>query len=318
MSKKHTRGRKACCSEALWAFMEKCILCPRKCKVNRLLGETGFCALTDKLVTGGILPHFGEEPPISGQNGAGTIFFSSCNLRCIFCQNFQISHSPSDSDIKVDTLADCMLDLQRCDCHNIEAVTPTPQLPLFLDALDLAYEKGLDLPVVYNCGGYENPEIIQILDGTVDIYLPDFKYGNEEDAFLFSGARDYPVYALSAIREMIRQCGDDLILDGEIATKGVVIRHLVLPGKIRNSFEVLDLIAGELSKSVPVSIMSQYTPVASVEKHPLLGRRITANEYEAVVEYALDLGFETIFTQEVDESDLIPDFDKEEPFSFKG
>jgi putative pyruvate formate lyase activating enzyme len=151
----------------------------------------------------------------------------------------------------------------------------------------------------------------------VDIYLPDFKYGNEEDAFLFSGARDYPVYALSAIREMIRQCGDDLILDGDIATRGVIIRHLVLPGKIRNSFEVLDLIERKLSKSVPVSIMSQYTPVVAVEKHPLLGRRITANEYESVVEYALDLGLETIFTQEVDESDLIPDFNKEDPFAFK-
>ena len=297
--------------------MEACVLCPRQCRVNRLRGEKGFCSLGPQIVVSRVLPHFGEEPPISGQHGAGTIFFSSCNLRCSFCQNNQISHQPQGETVSAEVLAERILELQARRCHNIEAVTPTPQAPLFVKALDLAVERGLNLPVVYNCGGYENPDIIRMLAGTVDIYLPDFKYGTGKAALEFSGVLDYPQHALASIREMVRQCGVDLVMEGEVAVKGVIIRHLVLPGQIENSLTVLKTISREISTAVPVSIMSQYTPTGPVRNHPLLGRRITREEYETVVNYALDLGFETLFTQEVDERALTPDFDKDEPFEFR-
>ena len=303
-------------AEALMKRMASCDLCPRRCGVNRLQGETGFCGLDSRLIVSHVLPHHGEEPPISGEKGAGTIFFSSCNLRCSFCQNYQISHEPKGRVMDADALALAMLGLQQEGCHNIEAVTPTPQLPLFLEAISRACDRGLDLPIVYNCGGYEDPEIIQLLDGIVDIYLPDFKYGDAPEARLFSGVSDYHHYALLSLREMVKQCGDDLVLERDIAKRGVLIRHLVLPGKTENSFDVLRAIKREISTTVPISLMAQYTPTAPVRDDPLLGRRITKDEYEIVVEYALDLGFETIFTQEVDEKELTPDFNKKEPFQF--
>lgn len=301
---------------AVSSILEDCVLCPRRCRIDRLRGERGFCALGGEMIVSRVLPHFGEEPPISGEKGAGTIFFSSCNLRCSFCQNFQISHFPSGRVESPASLAGQMLELQKSRCHNIEAVTPTPQLPFFLKALELACEQDLALPIVYNCGGYEEPEIVGMLDGIVDLYLPDFKYGDEEAARLLAGVGDYPRFALASIREMVRQCGDDLALEGEIASRGVIIRHLVLPGQVENSRNVLRTISREISTAVPVSLMSQYTPTPAVGNHPLLGRRITRPEYEAAVDYALDLGFETIFTQEVDERELTPDFDQENPFEF--
>ena len=296
-------------------ILRKCMLCPRKCQVNRLEGEAGFCGLDRRMRVSHILAHHGEEPPISGGNGAGTIFFSSCNLGCIFCQNHQISHSRTGPVMPISSLADHMLALQAKGCHNIEAVTPTPQLPAFLKALGLAREKGLHIPIVYNCGGYENPDILRHLNGTVDLYLPDFKYGRAEDAELFSGVPDYPLYAVAAVSEMVRQCGDDLVMEGDIAVKGIIVRHLVLPGRTENSFEVLRMIK-KISTAVPLSIMSQYTPTDPVKNHPSLSRRIKKEEYEAVVNYALDLGFEMIFTQEIDEKALTPDFSKKEPFRF--
>lgn len=300
----------------LSSLLEDCVLCPRRCRVDRLRGGRGFCALGAESIVSRVLPHFGEEPPISGEKGAGTIFFSSCNLRCPFCQNFQISRSPSGRVEAPASLAGQMLELQKRGCHNIEAVTPTPQLPFFLKALELAREQGLALPIVYNCGGYEDPEIVGMLDGAVDLYLPDFKYGNEEAARLLAGVGDYPQFALASIREMVRQCGDGPALEGEIAVRGVIIRHLVLPGQVENSRDVLRIISREISTAVPISLMSQYTPIPAVAGHPLLGRRITGAEYEAVVDYALDLGFETIFTQEVDEREITPDFGRENPFEF--
>ncbi len=301
----------------LKSLLESCALCPRRCRVNRLRGETGFCLVSDRAVVHSVLPHHGEEPPLSGENGAGTIFLSSCNLRCSYCQNRQISHFLSGEAVDADELASMMLGLAGLKCHNIEPVTPTPHLPFLIEALALAAEKGLALPFVYNCGGYESPEVIRLLDGIVDIYLPDFKYGNGEDAFAFSGIRDYPEFASASLREMVRQCGDELVMERGVAKRGIIVRHLVLPGRIENSREVLRSIKREGSTAVPLSIMSQYTPTAAVRNHPLLGRRISRDEYEAVVEYALDLGFTTLFTQEVDDRDLVPDFDREEPFQFE-
>jgi len=260
------------------------------------------------------LAHHGEEPPLSGTGGAGTIFLSSCNLKCIYCQNYQISHCNRGQSLTVLELAKVMLDLQKRGCHNIEPVTPTPQAPLILEALCLARAQGLTVPFVYNCGGYENPDIIRMLDGMVDIYLPDFKYGREEDALLFSDAPGYPHFGIESIREMVRQVGDDLIVDDGIASHGIIIRHLVLPGRLENSKEALRLLKNEISSGVPVSLMSQYSPIPNVQTHPQLGRRITRREYDEILNFALKLDFENLFVQEVSDDHLTPDFDRDHPF----
>ena len=297
-------------------ILENCTLCPRKCGVNRRAGELGFCRLSDDVVMNRALAHYGEEPPFSGTRGAGTVFLSSCNLKCIYCQNYQISHEVSGERMDSDGLSCVMLALQEKSCHNIEPVTPTPHIPRIMEALLIARRRGLHLPLVYNCGSYENPEVLKLLEGMVDIYLPDFKYGSENDALVLSGAKDYPWYAVESIKEMVRQAGDSLCEDNGIAKKGILIRHLILPGFISNSLEVLRLIKEHVSVSVTLSIMSQYTPIPSVKNHPHLGRRITRGEYERVINHALDMGFENIFTQDVDERALTPDFEQKEPFNW--
>jgi len=301
----------------LQELLLSCRLCPRQCGVDRAAGEKGICGLGNGIMLARALPHHGEEPPISGTRGAGTLFLSSCNLRCRFCQNYQISHKIHGQTMTPVEVARHILALENRGCHNIEAVTPTPQVPQLIDALELARDAGLALPFVYNCGGYENPEIIRMLDGRVDIYLPDFKYGNDEDAHELSGVRDYPRYTLESIREMMIQVGPDLEMDDEgIATRGMLIRHLVLPGHIENSIQVLHLIRDHLSRNIPLSLMSQYTPTPAVKDHPSLGRRVNPDEYEEVVNRALDMGFEQLFVQEVDDRDLRPDFSVETPFQW--
>ncbi|MBI4632991.1 MAG: radical SAM protein [Deltaproteobacteria bacterium] len=302
--------------EKLLSMLKRCELCPRKCRVDRTKGEVGFCRLSDDVVMNSAFPHYGEEPPLSGTRGAGTIFLSSCNLRCSYCQNYQISHDIQGERLDVEGLSRTMLHLQDKLCHNIEPVTPTPHVPRLIQALIMARQKGLRLPFVYNCGGYEDPDVIGMLDGMVDIYLPDFKYGNSEDALTFSGVDDYHTYALASLREMVRQVGDSLETEGGVALRGVLVRHLVLPGSVANSFAVLEMIREKVSRRVPLSIMAQYTPIPAVSAHPLLSRRITRAEYESVVNRALDLGFENIFTQAVDERALTPDFERDEPFNW--
>jgi putative pyruvate formate lyase activating enzyme len=302
--------------DRLKGILKSCTLCPRKCLVNRTRGELGFCRLTDGVKVSHALPHYGEEPPISGTRGAGTIFLSSCNLKCIYCQNYQLSHDISGELTDAEGLSSIMLALEKKNCHNIEPVTPTPQIPQVMEALLIARQRGLHLPLVYNCGGYENPEVLNNLEGMVDIYLPDFKYGTENDALVLSGVRDYAVHALLSIKEMVRQVGEELFLEEGVAKKGILIRHLIIPGFIANSLQVLELIKKHVSLSVPLSIMSQYTPIPSVKNHPHLGKRVTREEYELVVNHALHMGFETIFTQDVDDKTLVPDFRKKVPFDW--
>ncbi len=302
--------------DQLKGVLRSCILCPRKCRVNRAAGELGFCGLSDGVAVSRALPHYGEEPPISGTRGAGTIFFSSCNLKCTYCQNYQISHEVSGERTDREGLSGVMLSLQEKNCHNIEPVTPTPQIPVIMEALLAARRTGLHLPLVYNCGGYENPEVLQLLEGMVDIYMPDFKYGAEDVALRLSGAKDYPGYAVESVKEMVRQAGDALLEEEGIAKRGVLIRHLILPGYLSNSFEVLRLIKTHISTSVTLSIMSQYTPIPSVKCDSRLGRRITREEYELVVNHALDMGFENIFAQEVNDRTLTPDFEQKVPFNW--
>lgn len=300
--------------QSLLDLYTSCTLCSRACRVDRTKGEQGYCHLPAGIVMDCALAHHGEEPPLSGTRGAGTIFLSSCNLGCIYCQNYQISHSAQGRELTVLQLAKVMLDLQKSGCHNVEPVTPTPQMPLVMEALCMARMQGLTVPFVYNCGGYENPDVIHFLDGMVDIYLPDFKYGLEEDALLLSDAPDYPRFAMESIREMVRQVGDDLDVNDGVATSGIIIRHLVLPGKLENSREALRILKNEISTSVPISLMSQYTPTERVKFHPQLGRRITSAEYSKILDYALELGFENLFVQKVSDDKLIPDFNRENPF----
>ncbi len=291
-----------------------CTLCPRACRVNRVQGELGYCRLPADIVMDCAVAHFGEEPPVSGTRGAGTIFLSSCNLGCIYCQNYQISHVAQGRNLTVLQLAKVMLNLQKSGCHNVEPVTPTPQAPLVMEALCMARAQGLTVPFVYNCGGYENPDVIRMQDGMVDIYLPDFKYGLDEDARLFSDAPDYPQIAINAIREMVRQVGDDLIVENGIAVRGMIIRHLVLPGRLENSKAALRLLKSEISANIPISLMSQYSPTPKVHSHPQLGRRVTRAEYDEILDYALKLDFENLFVQEVSDLKLTPDFDRDHPF----
>jgi putative pyruvate formate lyase activating enzyme len=302
---------------ALKALLKKCTLCPRNCRVDRAAGEKGFCGLSDEILMDCAMAHFGEEPPLTGTGGAGTVFLSSCNLKCIYCQNYRISHRAAGTSLDAAGLAKVMLDLQARGCHNIEPVTPTPQLPGIIEALLTARSQGLTVPFVYNCGGYESPDVIGMLDGVVDIYLPDFKYGLDEDGLMLSGVGDYPRWAAAALREMVRQVGEALEMEGDIARRGVLIRHLVLPGKTENSMAVLDMIREHVSPAVALSLMSQYTPIPAVRSHPVLGRRVSRAEYDRVVRYALDSGFENVFVQEVDERHLSPDFGREYPFQWE-
>lgn len=295
-------------------ILKRCTLCPRRCAVDRTGGERGFCGLANRPVVARALPHHGEEPPISGRKGAGTIFLSSCNLRCAFCQNHQISHGTEGREETAVELARTMIRLQEAGCHNIEPVTPTPHAAALMEAWMIARRAGLSIPLVYNCGGYEAPEVLRLLEGMVDVYLPDFKFGDPALGLKYAGVPDYPEAAARAIAEMIRQVGDALETDGSLARRGLLVRHLILPGETANSRAVLDLIRNRLSPAVPLSLMAQYTPVAPVLEHPDLNRRVAEEEYEAVVDYALDLGFEEIYVQAVDEREIIPDFRRNDPF----
>jgi putative pyruvate formate lyase activating enzyme len=301
---------------SLRKILKRCVLCPQMCRVDRTAGGRGFCCLGAEAVVDSALPHHGEEPPLSGTGGAGTIFLSSCNLRCLYCQNYQISHRVEGRAAGPEVLAGIMLDLESRGCHNVEPVTPTPHLVPLMEALDIARQRGLSVPFVFNCGGYERSRILRLIAGRVEIYLPDFKYGLEEAGRELSGAADYPRHAREALGEMVRQVGESLDVDGEgVARRGILVRHLVLPGRIDNSLAALRMIR-EISPAIPVSLMSQYTPIPAVAGRTGLGRRVTRQEYERVVEAALDLGFEELYTQEVSDRALNPDFDRDEPFAW--
>jgi putative pyruvate formate lyase activating enzyme len=301
--------------ESLRKILNRCVLCPRMCRADRIAGEQGFCRLEAGMVMSSALPHHGEEPPISGSGGAGTIFFSSCSLKCVYCQNYQISHFPSGRPVTAEELAGIMLDLEARGCHNVEPVTPTPHLAGIMEALRIARERGLRVPFVFNCGGYEREKIVRLLDGMVEVYLPDFKYGLDDAGEGFSGVPDYPRHALATLREMVRQVGDALDIEDGVARRGILVRHLVLPGREDNSLAALKMIR-EVSPAIPLSLMSQYTPIPDVRRHPLLGRRVTREEYDRVVNAALNLGFEELYTQEVDDRALNPDFAREKPFAW--
>jgi putative pyruvate formate lyase activating enzyme len=278
-------------AEALKAYYSSCTLCPRDCRVDRTNGELGKCRASDKVKVSSAFPHFGEEPPLVGTKGSGTIFFANCGLRCLYCQNFNISLEGYGDVISDAALAGFMLGLQKVGCHNINLVTPTHYVPNIANALLTAAGAGLRIPLVYNTGGYDKVEVLRLLDGVVDIYMPDFKYWDPEKAAAYSSeAYNYPHYAREALREMHRQTG---VLETDprgVARRGLVIRHLVLPNRVAGSREILRFIASELSKDSYVNVMRQYRPEHEAPRHKEINRRITAREFEEAMAWAREAG----------------------------
>ncbi len=262
---------------------ENCRLCPHECGVDRTRGEKGICRSGSLPVVASHTVHHGEEPPISGINGSGTIFLSGCTGRCIFCQNYPISQLGTGNEVTEHQLAEMMLDLQHRGCHNINFVTPTHFSPSIVSAVADAAEHGLKIPIVYNTSGYERSEIIKILDGIIDIYLPDAKYSDDVQAQKLSGFVRYREFNVDSLKEMYRQVGD-LVTINDIAVKGLVIRHMILPEGLSGSGEVFRMIADILSKNVHISLMDQYFPAYYAHTHPVLSRRITEEEYEEAIE----------------------------------
>ncbi len=294
-----------------------CRLCPRKCGVNRTTREKGYCLTGAEISIASIVPHFGEEPPISGNGGAGTIFFAHCNMRCVYCQNHQISQGPIGFISAPEFLAGKMLGLQTRGCANIEPVSPSHQLPGFLEALALAVDQGLDLPVVFNSNGYESPETLDLLDGIVSVYLPDLKYADPRAAEKYSDALDYVDVARAAIQRMYAQVGN-LVVDMQgAALNGLIIRHLVLPGDVSGTEETLKWIRDNLSLNVTLSIMSQYSPLHKANNYKEINRAISKEEYNRAVDLAWDLGFENVYIQELESPESgIPDFRLDNPFNW--
>jgi len=283
-----------------YASFENCQICPRKCGVNRLKGEKGFCRAPVKPVVFSHHPHFGEEMPLVGRNGSGTIFFSNCNLRCVFCQNWPIAHEGRGKEVQDEDLADMMLHLQKIGCHNINLVTPTHVMPNILNATQIALKKGLHLPLMYNTSGYERLEILKILDGIVDIYKPDMKYMDADKAAKYSaGASDYPEVTKKAILEMNRQVGI-LKLDKQgIATRGVIIRHLVMPNRVAGTEKFVRWVAEALPKSTYVNIMAQYRVEYKAFDYPEISRGITAQEFLEAMDWAEGYGLTNLDPQSV-------------------
>ena len=273
-------------AEALHQLLVECRICPNECKAKRTEGETGECHSTDEVIISSVGPHFGEEPPLVGTNGSGTIFFTNCNLSCEFCQNYDISHLGKGEKVSITEHANAMLQLQQRGCHNINLVTPTHFTPQIVDALTLAIEKGLELPIVYNCGGYESFETLKLLEDIIDIYMPDIKYSIDENALKYSGVQNYWATVKAAVREMHRQVGDLKISKRGIAMRGLLIRHLVLPNDLAGSKTVIDFIADEISTDTYLNIMNQYRPSYLAYKHSKLDRQIIVSEYIVVVDYA--------------------------------
>jgi putative pyruvate formate lyase activating enzyme len=273
----------------LYKILEECELCPRRCGVNRLASNLGYCKAGKELAISSYGPHFGEEPEITGRNGSGTIFLTNCNLLCIYCQNYEISHLGYGKEVSAVEAAEIMLSLQKTGCHNINLVTPTHYTPQLVKAISIAARRSLKLPIFWNCSGYENVEVVKLLDGIVDIYKADIKYSSSASAKMYSNASDYFDRSKEAVREMHCQVGD-LKVDGRgIAYRGLLIRHLVLPNNLAGSEKVLEFVA-ELSKECYVNIMPQYRPCGRAREHKELSRRPTSTEYLRVLDYARKLG----------------------------
>jgi len=297
--------------------LAQCECCPRRCGVNRLEGRTGFCRIAAGAQVAHAGLHHGEEPPISGTRGSGTIFFDGCNLRCVFCQNHQISqefHPSETKTLTTEALADEMLRLADAGAHNINLVSPSHVIFQAADAIVAARARDLAVPIVYNSNGYDSVDALRQVEGLIDIYLPDIKYLSNDLARRYSGAGNYAEVIPGVLAEMLRQVGHLEMDDHGIARRGLLVRHLVLPGAVDNSRRCLALLA-QLAPATHVSIMSQYSPQYRANRYPPIDRPLTVREYDEVTDYALELGLENAFIQELDSRHrYLPDFDQDRPF----
>ncbi|MFL0269157.1 radical SAM protein [Candidatus Clostridium radicumherbarum] len=291
--------------------LRNCMLCPRNCSVDRTSNKAGFCRSGSKITLARVSLHYWEEPCLSGKNGSGTIFFSGCNLKCVFCQNNAISHKGVGMEISVERLSEIFLEQQSKGAHNINLVTPTHFVPQIIYAIEIARNKGLKLPIVYNSSGYENIETIKALKGYIDIYLPDFKYFDDKYSIKYSNAPNYFSIASKAIEEMYNQVGSASFDSEGMMKKGVIIRHLMLPGLLFDSKKIIDYIYNAFTDNVYISLMNQYTPVNNLEKYPEINKPLNPKHYESLIDYCLSLGIKNAFIQEegtVSDS-FIPEFD---------
>ncbi len=294
----HRSGELRKRADALWSMMSSCRLCPRECGVNRLRGERGFCGASSQLYISSFTPHFGEERPLVGSGGSGTIFMTHCGLRCMFCINWDIAHEGNGSRATIEQFAEMMIALQRRGCPNINIVTPTHYSAHVLKALDSAARRGLRIPLVYNTHGWERLEVLRLLDGVIDIYLPDFKYADSNMAAQYSsGARSYPDITRQALLEMHRQAGAAIPAANGLMYRGLMIRHLVMPNNVSGTREVLRWIAQHLPRNTYVNIMSQYQPAYRAGEFPAIARRITREEYEDAIRWAREFGLTNLDIQ---------------------
>jgi putative pyruvate formate lyase activating enzyme len=300
-----------------------CDICPRKCGADRLSGEMGYCNSEALPIVSSFCDHHGEEPVLSGEKGSGTIFFANCNMRCVYCQNHQISQNwigQKANEITCHQLAEKMLHLQNeLGCHNINLVSPSHFVPQIIEALLEAVPLGLNIPLVYNTNGYDSLETLRELDGVIDIYLPDFKYFDNKHALELSGAANYVEAAKAAIKEMYRQVGNLVTDDNGIAQRGLIVRHLILPERLSGSREVLKWLAQEISRDVTISVMSQYHPMHRAQEMPLLARSISQPEFDEVFNLVVELGMENGWVQQLEAADYyVPDFERKgHPFVFE-
>ncbi len=273
-----------------YEMLTECRVCPRRCKVDRVKDEKGICMVGELPMVSSYSPHFGEEAPLVGRYGSGTIFLTSCSLRCVFCQNYDISHLREGREVSLEMLAQMMIELQGMGCHNINFVTPSHVVPQILGALPHAIKHGLCIPLVYNTSGYDNVETIKLLDKVFDIYMPDMKFADSDVAKRLCNAEDYPDIAMAAIKEMHNQVGDLETDEGGIAFKGLLVRHLIMPEGLAGTRKVMRFLGGEISKNTYVNIMDQYRPCGEAYHFPPINRRVTREEYNAAISIAIEEG----------------------------
>lgn len=279
-------------------LLENCNLCARKCNVNRLNNKVGLCKATSQIKIARAELHKWEEPPISGESGSGTVFFSYCNFKCVFCQNHEISQEYFGAEISIERLSEIFLELQEKGANNINLVTPTHYVPQIMEAIDIAKSNGLKLPILYNTNGYDTLETIKMLDGYIDVYLPDFKYFDDKNAIKYSKAPDYKKNLIPVLKEMVRQTGVPVFDENGLIKKGVIIRHLMLPGLLFDSKKVIDTIYSTFGDDVFISIMNQYTPIHKACDYPEINKPLNPAHYTSLINYAVSIGVKNGFVQE--------------------
>ncbi|MHC1719425.1 MAG: radical SAM protein [Clostridiaceae bacterium] len=291
--------------------LESCSLCPRNCRADRLAGQVGFCKAGKDVRLARVSLHHWEEPCISGSRGSGTVFFSNCNLRCVFCQNHKISQESYGKDVSIERLAEIFMGQQNKGAHNINLVTPTHYVPQIIEAVKLAKKSGLAIPILYNTNSYENVETIKSLEGIVDVYLADLKYFNNSFAKKYSCAENYFLHASKAIGEMFRQTGPAILNREKLVTKGVIVRHLMLPGLLFDTKKLIDYLFEEYGDSIFISLMNQYTPIHNAAMYPEINRGLNPRHYDSIIDYCIDKGIHNAFIQDqgTASEDYVPDFD---------